>query len=113
MRVNARLLGGLAIIFLAMPLWGRPNATHVDKIPWTPDHAAKIGNKDFDPGSYQLQARESENQVDVLKDGKVVAQVPCHWVQLPKKADETEIVSNDDNVIQVQFKGRPEAIQFQ
>jgi len=113
MRLGARtILSGMAIMALAIPMWARPSETRTDRTTWNPDHETKIGTMEFAPGNYELAARESGNQVDVVKDGKVVAQVPCQWIALPKKAINTEVLMNNDQVVQLEFAGRPEAVQF-
>ncbi|MGH9772527.1 MAG: hypothetical protein ACRD4Q_12655 [Candidatus Acidiferrales bacterium] len=109
---NTKLyLGGLAILLLALPGWARPSRT--DTAQWDILQSATIGNTQLKPGNYQLKAQETANTLDVVRDGKVVAQAPCHWIQLPKKAQDTEVVMNKNQVVQVQFEGKTEAIQLQ
>ena len=63
-------------------------------------------------GNYQLRAEEGQSNLEIIHDGKVVATVPCSWMQLPSKAEYSEVQSNANQVTQVQFSGRTEAIQF-
>lgn len=109
-----QFLGSLAIIFLAIPVWARPAAARTDVAQWDNPQTTAIGNTQLKPGDYHLKAREAENQLEVLgPDGRVVAQVPCHWVQLSEKAQDTEIITDKDRIVQVRFQGRTEAIQIQ
>jgi hypothetical protein len=110
-RVKA-LFGDLAVLLLTFPFWGRPEAVRTDTAHWITYEKTNIGNAELKPGNYQLQTRETENRLDILRDGKVVVQVPCHWIQLPKKSDETEVVTDRNEVLEVQFEGRTEAIQL-
>jgi hypothetical protein len=113
MRLGTRVSFGIFAILLTTPLWARPNSSHIDKAQWTPAQQSKIGDKDFTPGSYQLTAAEAGTEMDVLKAGKMVAQIPCHWIQLPQKAHDNAIfMDTNNNVTQVQFEGRTEAVQI-
>jgi hypothetical protein len=110
---SVSLLTGLTILLASNSLLAHPNSGHMDKAQWTPDHETKIGDKDFTPGNYQLSAMESGTSVSIFKDGKMVAEVPCHWTQLPQKASDTAVFTDTaNNVTQVQFSGRTAAIQF-
>ncbi len=114
MLLNAkRILAGLALVFFAIPVWARPDTLHTDVARWEADHATTIGTTQLEPGNYQFKARESQDQLEVVQDGRVVAQIPCHWIQLPTKAANTEITIKDNQVVQVQFEGRTEAVQIQ
>lgn len=113
MRLITRSSFAIFAILLTTPLWARPNSSHIDKTPWSPTQQSKIADKDFTPGSYQLTAAESGTEMDVLSNGKMVAQIPCHWIQLPQKAhDNAVFMDANDNVTQVQFEGRTAAINF-
>jgi hypothetical protein len=106
-------LGGVLILFLAVPSWAGSENTRTYTAHWTGHQGTKIGNTQIKPGEYTLKALENDNTLDVMQDGKVVAQVPCHWIQLAKKAPHTQVSANNDQIIQVEFEGRTEAIQFQ
>jgi hypothetical protein len=70
-----------------------------------------IGNTQLQPGHYTFDANQSNNELEVLKDDKIVAKVPCHWVQLPKKAQDSEIFSDHSRLTKVEFEGRTEAVK--
>jgi hypothetical protein len=99
--------GVLTILLFALPAWSR-----TDSAPWSVSQAATIGGTQIKPGEYQLKAEEGQGQVQVVHDGKVIAQVTCKWIQLPAKSAETEVLVNNGQVTQIQFSGRMEAIQF-
>jgi hypothetical protein len=104
-------LGALAILFLAVPIWARSENARSYTAQWFNSQAMTIGNTQISPGDYSLKARQDENMLNIMRDGKVVAQVPCHWIQLPKKAEDTEVTSNKSQIVQVQFAGTTEAIK--
>ena len=103
-----KYLAVLAFSFVALPVW----AAHMDSLSWEPTQAARIGSTQVMPGQYELRAEEGQPNVEVMHNGKVLATVPCNWVKLPKKADNSEVQTNNNQVTQVDFSGRSEAIQF-
>lgn len=106
-------LTGLAILFLAAPIWARPERARTDTAQWDNSQATMVGTTQVKPGDYQLKAQETKGTLDVLSNGKIVAQAPCHWIELSKKAGNTEVVMNKNEVVQVQFRGRTEAVQLE
>ena len=104
---------GFAVFFLTAPIWARPETARTDTAQWDNLQPTMIGTTQVKPGDYQLRAHETEDTLDVLRNGKVVAQVPCHWIELSKKAGNTEVVMNKNEVVQVQFQGRTEAVQLE
>ncbi|HEY6444700.1 MAG TPA: hypothetical protein VIY66_15290 [Candidatus Acidoferrales bacterium] len=96
---------------LAAPVWATSNSTHRDSAAFDAAQATTIGNTQLQPGHYTFEAREDQSQLNVIKNGKVIASVPCHWVQLQKKANNSEILSNNNQVNEVRFGGRTEAAQ--
>lgn len=98
----------LAFAFVTLPVW----AAHTDSMVWEPTQAITIGTTQVQPGHYELRAEEGQSNLQVIKDGKVIASVPCNWMQLPNKAEYSEVQSNGNQVTQVEFGGRTEAIQF-
>jgi hypothetical protein len=100
---------GLAILFLALPVWARPEKTYTAE--WDASQATTIGNAQIKPGIYKIEARENQNTLDIMRDGKVVAQTPCHWIHLAKKAADTEVDTSDNQIVEVEFSGKTEAIR--
>jgi hypothetical protein len=98
-------LGGIALLAMALPVWA-----HTDSLPFVTDQTTTIGGYKLAPGSYTLNASDTTNQVEVRKDGATVATVPCKWVQLPQKANESEVLSNNSTVTELEFSGKTEAV---
>jgi hypothetical protein len=44
--------------------------------------------------------------------GKVMVKVPCSWTQVTNKAVYSEVATLNNQILEVQFSGRREAIQF-
>lgn len=110
MRCSAKhYIGGLAILILALPVWARPNKTYTAE--WDASQATTIGNTQIEPGTYTVEARANQNTLDIVRDGKVIAQAPCHWIQLPRKAEDTEVDTNNNQIVEVEFSGKAEAVR--
>jgi len=101
-----KLVAVLATFLFAAVLWA---SSRMDSTDYDVTKPTEIGNTQLMPGHYMLKASESVNQLRVLQDGKVLATVPCHWVKLDHKADDSEILTNANRVTRVEFKGRTEA----
>ncbi len=101
----------VAAVILTAPVWAASTSSHKDSTAFDPAQATTIGNTQLQPGHYTFEAREDQSQLNVIKNGKVVATVPCHWVQLQKKANNSEVLSNNNQVNEVKFGGRTEAAQ--
>jgi len=107
-----RYVGGLAVVLLALPVWSGGSRT--DSIPFDPSQNTTIGQTQLPPGHYTLRATESGNQLEVLKDNKVIATVPSTWVKLPQKAADSEVLQDGNNrVVQIEFQGRAEAVKVE
>lgn len=103
-----KYLAIFAFSLITLPLW----AAHMDSMSWEPIQPVTIGSTQVMPGQYQLRAEEGQSNVEVLQNGKVIATVPCNWMQLPTKAENSEVQTDNNKVTQVEFSGRTEAIQF-
>lgn len=111
MRIHAnKFLGGLAVLAVALPLWAGPSP-HNDSIPFDVTNAATVGQTQLAPGHYTLEANEASNELNIRQNGKMVASVPCHWVQLPQKAHDSEVLSSNSRVTEIDFRGRIEALK--
>lgn len=109
MRLHAKqFLGAAALIALAFPVWARTDST-----PLHSDGTTVIGQTQLKEGDYDLRVKDNASQLDVTKDGKVVAQVPVTWIQLQKKADNTQVVLNNNRVVEVDFGGKTQAVKVQ
>lgn len=108
MRFDVRKYLAIVVVFLfAAVTWA---STRTDSTPYDVTQPIEIGHTQLKPGHYTLKANESQDQLDVLHQGKVVATVPCHWVKLPQKANNSEVFSNRAKVTRVEFQGRREAV---
>jgi len=99
----------VAMLFLTASAWAASNSSHKDSTGFDVAQATIIGNTHLQPGHYTFEANEDQSQLNVLQNGKVVATVPCHWVQLQKKPSSSEILSNNNQVNEVRFAGRTQA----
>ena len=109
MRLNKKpYLAAFAFSLITVPVWG----AHTDSIPWVAIEPTTIGSAHVMPGHYQLTAEEGQSELQVISGGKVIATVPCHWTHLTNKAADSEVQTNNNEVTQVRFAGRTEAIQF-
>jgi len=113
MRTNWRVyLLAMAVLLMTLPIWAKPKADRTDTAQWSTTQAVMVGTMQVEAGTYTLRAEESGKTVEVLHNGKVVAQAPCHWIELSKKADNTEVSTDNNKITQVQFEGRTEALQI-
>jgi len=99
----------MAVLLLAAPIW----AARTDSAQFIASRPTVVGNTHLKPGNYTFRAEEAQNTLEVMQDGRVLAQVPCHWVTLSKKADSTEVNENGSQIVEVEFAGRTEAVQLQ
>jgi hypothetical protein len=103
-----KYLAVFAFSLITLPVW----AAHTDSMTWEPSQSMTIGSTQVTPGHYELRAEEGQSNLEVIQNGKVVATIPCTWMQLPKKAEYSEVQTNNNQVTQVQFGGRTDAIQI-
>lgn len=113
MRTNWRVyLVALGVLLMVLPIWAKPKPDRTDTAQWSPMQMVMVGSTQVDPGVYTLRAEESGKTLEVLQNGKVVAETTGHWTQLPKKAANTEVLTDNNKITQIQFQGRTEALQI-
>lgn len=113
MRFQAKcLIGAFAALILALPVFAAGSTMHTDSTDFDVSHDMTIGTTQLGPGHYALKGRESEGQIEVLQNHKVIATVPCQWVRLNEKPDHSEILSNNNQVTSVRFEGRTESAKI-
>lgn len=96
-----------AVAALSLPVMARPeSATMVISSP------TQIGATQLEPGTYEIRASKGQDHVTVVKNGKAVADVPVQWVQLNKKAAQSEVVTSENRVTEIDFGGKTEAAQI-
>jgi hypothetical protein len=98
----------LAFSLAALPLW----AAHIDSMNWDVNQPMTIGTTQIQPGAYELRAEEGKSELQVIQKGKVIATIPCHWMELSAKAQGSGVTTDNGKVTQAQFSGRTAAIQF-
>jgi hypothetical protein len=104
LRQCAVVLAGLG---LALPLWaGSVSASLIISQPTT------IGTEKLKPGEYELRAEEGEQKLNIVRGTKVLMQVPCAWVQLPSKAEDSRVIVANHVVTEIDFSGSSSAIKF-
>ena len=102
-------LAAIAIFGLSLPLWAGTNS-----VPLQVDHTLTIGNQELKPGAYNLKANDGDNQLTIVRsaDGKTVATVPVQWIDLSQKARQSEVLMNEDRIVQIDFDGKTKAIEI-
>jgi hypothetical protein len=105
---RGKYFGALAFSLISMPVW----AAHSDSMSWELHETTTIESAQVKPGNFLFRAEEGQSELQIIQDGKVIAKVPCSWTHLTKKAPESEIEILNNQMVQVQFAGRREAIQF-
>lgn len=80
--------------------------------------AAQVAGKQLPAGDYDLKWDGSgpTTQVNIVRDGKVVATVPARVVKLDRKADqdtvEVQTANGDRTVTAIQFGGKTYALEI-
>jgi hypothetical protein len=69
-----------------------------------------VGTTQLQPGDYILKVEDNATQIQVERDGAVVAEVACHWTQLPQKPTTSQVLMTSDRVTEVDFRGKTEAV---
>jgi hypothetical protein len=95
---------------LALPVWARTDSADLTVIQPT-----TIGTTQLKPGDYKVEVADNATQLRVVdqQNGKTVAEVPCQWIQLQKKPTQSEVVTNNNQVIEVDFGGKTQAVKVQ
>lgn len=108
MRIRTSLfVAVLCMLALSSPAWAKNLSFHTRF-----NHLTKIATASLKPGQYRLVADESTGRMNVVRYGKVVAQVKGQWVNLKKKSQYSEVMSNRYHVQEVRFAGHSRALKF-
>jgi hypothetical protein len=97
----------LAVLALSAPAWARTKSVDLHLT-----ENSTIGSTQLQPGEYQLKAEEGTSQISIVRHGKVVAEVPCHWIQLPHKPEQSQVLFTSNQITEVDFGGDTQAAQF-
>jgi hypothetical protein len=102
-------LAAIAIFGLSLPLWARTNSVTLEV-----DHTLTIGKQQLGPGSYNLKANDGDSELRIVRsnDGKTIATVPCQWIDLSQKARQSEVLMQQDRIVQVDFDGKTKAVEI-
>lgn len=109
MHIRARQgLIAVATLVLAFPVWARGNKAQL-----TVTQSTTIGSTQLKPGNYNLEVKENDTQLKITdaNNGKVIAQVPVQWITLKDKPSTTSVVVNENQVTEVDFGGKTQAIR--
>ena len=108
-RVRSRFITAVVALGMALPVW----ATAADSLHKTVHIGsnATVAGKALTSGDYDLVVDGNQAKF-TSKRGKVVAEVPCTWKNLPAKAEHDMVMIDSGAVTEVQFQGKTEAIDF-
>jgi hypothetical protein len=113
MRIHAKHhLTALSLAALvAFPVWAR---AHGDSAEVTVESPTTIAGKQLKPGTYKLQVEPDKNHVKVVDtlSGKSVAEVPCQLIQLKSPSNTTEVIVSNNQVTQIDFRNKTQAIKL-
>lgn len=97
-----------AAIALAIPLWAHGLSADV-----TIGKVATIGSTTLKAGSYHVVVDSKTDEVRFMQDGHVMATAPGKMVKLKSKSPYTDLVFNKEQVQEIQFSGKTEAIRIE
>jgi hypothetical protein len=100
------LLPILVALLFAMPLAardagksGKPTIVDVEVL-----NTITLGGKELKPGNYTVRA--DDTKVQLMVNGKVVAEAPVEWRDETKKPSYSQIVTTDNQVKEIHFSGK-------
>lgn len=113
MRIRAiQLIAAVAVLFLALPVVAAKRGSTTNSANFSVQEVTTIGQTQLKPGQYLLQAVDGQNELEILQNGKMIGKAPCRWIQLPAKAQESEVLADQGKVTQVDFRGDIQAVQI-
>jgi hypothetical protein len=106
-------MGLIVVAALAMtaPAWSKTSTAKANVDLMQPTMVAGT-SVTLQPGSYEFRMKVDDPNVEILKDNKVVANVQGQWVHLDSKAPDTEVISNENAIQEIDIKGDTEALRF-
>ena len=93
-------------MLLSFPGWAR-----TESVEFSIAQPVTVSGKTLDPGDYTINVKNGADQMDITKDGQVVLQAPCHWIQLKTKPDNTEVEFTANKMTEIEFGGKTDAVQ--
>ncbi|HXN97561.1 MAG TPA: hypothetical protein VN881_00720 [Candidatus Acidoferrales bacterium] len=104
---SIQLLAAFTLLTLAAPVWARTHsATAIS------DGSTTVAGTQLKAGDYELKVDDNASQLQVIQNGKVVAQAPVQWIQLPQKAADTTVLLDGNKIVEVDFGGKTQAVQI-
>jgi hypothetical protein len=102
-------IAAIAMLGLSLPIWAR-----TESAPLHVDQTVTIGNQQLGPGDYNLKANDGDSQIRVVRndDGKTIATVRCQWIDLSRKASQTEVELKQNQIVQIDFGGKAKAVEI-
>jgi hypothetical protein len=101
------LLAASAILAMSAPAWAHSMGVSLDL-----SQAARIEGKQLQPGHYRLVANDKRNAVKIFRRDKLVATVEGHWVHKQTKSPYSDVVLTKNQIREIDFSGKTEAILF-
>jgi hypothetical protein len=101
------LLAAAAILALSAPAWAHRLGVSLDL-----SQAARIEGKQLPPGHDRLVANDKSNNVKIFRHDNLVATVDGHWVHKRTKPPYTDVILTKNQVSEIDFSGKTEAILF-
>ena len=108
-RVRSRFITALVATGMALPIWVTAAADSIHKTIHI-GAAATVAGKSLQEGDYDLMV--TGNQAKFSSKGKVVAEVPCTWKNLPAKSEHDIVLIDGGVVTEIEFQGKTQAIDF-
>ncbi|HKS68338.1 MAG TPA: hypothetical protein VJR26_13945 [Candidatus Acidoferrales bacterium] len=98
----------LAVV-MALPVCARTDSAEVSVT-----NPTTIAGKQLNPGTYRLEVEPGQKQLKVIdtSSDRTVAEVPCQWIQLKTAPNGTEVIVSDNQVKEIDFKGKTRAVKF-
>lgn len=95
--------------FFALPVWAHTDSAKLSVL--TP---TTIAGTELKPGTYNLEVQPNATTMKVVNTQtyKTVAQVPVHWIQVKKAPSSTQIILNQNQVNEIEFGGKTQAVRI-
>jgi hypothetical protein len=103
----SQCLAILAVFALSAPVFARSMSQPLDL-----SRPATIGSTTLQPGNYEFKADMNSNQVQVERNGRLVATIEGKEITLSKKAPYGAVVMDGRRIHEIQFGGKTEAIEI-
>jgi hypothetical protein len=103
---------GFGLMVLAAFAVAAPGRVRTNTITMDIVHPMTIAGTTLPPGSYEFHVKAGDNQVEILKNDNLVARVQGEWVELDSKAEQSQILSTNNVIQEIDVQGDREALRF-